>query len=213
MLGDGALALGKLRRAPPRRAPERHRKEGTAFSSTFFRRAGTPALRKYFWARTSVATWLQLGRHLDAVEPEDDRAVRVADLADRQPERDLRIGRLARLGVAPLDPHHAPPMPRPDRRRPVFSTPWRAALPARRRRAETRRSERLSPGPLRRRREWEVPPGRPWPPGKRVTEGDARASLAGRVNGGFAAKFETTHRDARALAPLHIVFFELLRKP
>ena len=35
---------------------ERHRKEGTSFSSTFFRRAATPALRKYFWARMSLAT-------------------------------------------------------------------------------------------------------------------------------------------------------------
>jgi hypothetical protein len=38
----------------------RQRKEGTLFSSTFFRRAGTPALRKYFCASTSAATWLQL---------------------------------------------------------------------------------------------------------------------------------------------------------
>ena len=37
-------------------ATERHRKEGTEFSSTFFRRAGTPALRKYFCASTSEAT-------------------------------------------------------------------------------------------------------------------------------------------------------------
>ena len=39
-------------------AIERHRKDGTSFSSTRLRRAGTPALRKYFWARTSLATWL-----------------------------------------------------------------------------------------------------------------------------------------------------------
>ena len=57
-------------------ATERHSKEGTSFSSTFFRRAGTPALRKYFWARMSAATWLELRRHVDVVEPEDDRAVR-----------------------------------------------------------------------------------------------------------------------------------------
>ena len=37
-------------------ATERHRKDGTVSSSTFFRRAGTPALRKYFCARTSEAT-------------------------------------------------------------------------------------------------------------------------------------------------------------
>ena len=35
---------------------ERHRKDGTVSSSTFFRRAATPALRKYFWASTSEAT-------------------------------------------------------------------------------------------------------------------------------------------------------------
>ena len=35
---------------------ERHRNDGTEFSSTFFSRAGTPALRKYFCASTSVAT-------------------------------------------------------------------------------------------------------------------------------------------------------------
>ncbi len=37
-------------------ATERHSQEGTSFSSTFFSRAGTPALRKYFCARTSAAT-------------------------------------------------------------------------------------------------------------------------------------------------------------
>ena len=36
----------------------RHRKEGTSVSSTVFSAAGTPALRKYFWARMSQATWL-----------------------------------------------------------------------------------------------------------------------------------------------------------
>ena len=40
-------------------ATERHSQEGTWVSSTRFRRAGTPALRKYFCARMSAATWLQ----------------------------------------------------------------------------------------------------------------------------------------------------------
>ena len=35
---------------------ERHSQDGTVSSSTFFRRAGTPALRKYFCASTSAAT-------------------------------------------------------------------------------------------------------------------------------------------------------------
>ena len=178
MLGDGALALGKLRqRLRVGLGAPQEGGDGVLLDLLQARRDA--GLAEVFLGEDVGRDLAPLGRHLDAVQPEDDRAVRVADLADRQPERDLRIRRLARRGVAPLDPHHAPPMPRPDRRRPVFSTPWRAALPARRRRAETRRSERLSPGPLRRRREWEVPPGRPWPPGKRVTEGDARASLAG----------------------------------
>ena len=179
MLGDGALALGKLRqRLRVGLGAPQEGGDGVLLDLLQARRDA--GLAEVFLGEDVGRDLAPLGRHLDAVLPEDDRAVRVADLADRQPERDLRIRRLARLGVAPLDPHHAPPMPRPDRRRPVFSTPWRAALPARRRRAETRRSERLSPGPLRRRREWEVPPGRPWPPGKRVTEGDARASSQGR---------------------------------
>ena len=40
-------------------ATERHRNSGTPFSRTRFSRAGTPALRKYFCAITSEATWLQ----------------------------------------------------------------------------------------------------------------------------------------------------------
>ena len=36
----------------------RHRKAGTAFSSIRLSRAGTPALRKYFWAMMAAATWL-----------------------------------------------------------------------------------------------------------------------------------------------------------
>ena len=40
-------------------ATERHRNDGTVSSSTFFKRAGTPALRKYFCASTSAATWDQ----------------------------------------------------------------------------------------------------------------------------------------------------------
>src|SRR5262249_59749851 len=37
-------------------ALERHSQDGTVSSSTFFSRAGTPALRKYFCASTSAAT-------------------------------------------------------------------------------------------------------------------------------------------------------------
>ncbi len=41
-------------------ATERHSHDGTVSSSTRFSALGTPALRKYFWARMSVATWLQV---------------------------------------------------------------------------------------------------------------------------------------------------------
>jgi hypothetical protein len=55
--GAVALVLGQLASASSS-ATERHSHDGTEFSSTFFRRAGTPALRKYFCARMSAATWL-----------------------------------------------------------------------------------------------------------------------------------------------------------
>jgi hypothetical protein len=40
-------------------ARERHRNSGTPFSFTRSSLLGTPALRKYFCAITSLATWLQ----------------------------------------------------------------------------------------------------------------------------------------------------------
>ena len=55
MFADVALLLGQKSSARFV-GTERHRKEGTEFSSTFFSRAGTPALRKYFCASTSEAT-------------------------------------------------------------------------------------------------------------------------------------------------------------
>src|SRR4051812_45932668 len=44
-------------------------------------------------------------RHLDIVELEDDRAVRVADLARDMTEGHVRVSRLTLFGVAPFDPH------------------------------------------------------------------------------------------------------------
>ena len=52
-------------------------------------------------------------RHLDIVGVEHHRAVRIADLARGQAELDVRVGRLAFLGVAPLDPHCLAPFLRP----------------------------------------------------------------------------------------------------
>ena len=51
----------------------------------------------------------ELRRHVDVVEAEDDRAVRIPDLARRLAEFDLRIGRLAGLGVTPFDAHGPDP--------------------------------------------------------------------------------------------------------
>ena len=61
-----------------RSASERHSQDGTEFSSTFFRRAGTPALRKYFWARISAATWENCAGTVDIRETEHDRAIGIA---------------------------------------------------------------------------------------------------------------------------------------
>ena len=46
-------------RSLPSAASRRHRNSGTPSSATGFSAAGMPALRKYFWASTSQATWLQ----------------------------------------------------------------------------------------------------------------------------------------------------------
>ena len=47
----------------------------------------------------------ELRRHVDVVEPEHHRAVRVADLRKRLAEVDLRIGRLTGLGETAFDAH------------------------------------------------------------------------------------------------------------
>ena len=52
----------------------------------------------------------ELHGHVDVVEPEDDGAVRIADLARRLAELDLRIGRLSCLGEMTLDAHWLRPL-------------------------------------------------------------------------------------------------------
>ena len=100
------LVLGKrskrLSIGLPAPQPCRH-----IFLSTGLSRAGTPALRKYFWARMSQATWLHsAGTSIPSAE--DDRAVGVADLAERGAKLDARIGRLAGFREATCDPHGLP---------------------------------------------------------------------------------------------------------
>ncbi len=69
-------------------ATERHRKEGTEFSSTFFSRDGTPALRKYFCASTSEATCDQNSGTSTLSSLEHNRAVGILDLGRGQAELD-----------------------------------------------------------------------------------------------------------------------------
>ena len=47
----------------------------------------------------------ELGRHVDVVEPEDDRPVGIPDFGHRLAEPDVRIGRLSLPGETPFYPH------------------------------------------------------------------------------------------------------------
>jgi hypothetical protein len=65
---------------------ERHRKEGTSFSSDLLQAGRNPGLAEILLGQ-HVGRHLAPGfRHLDVLEPEDDGAVRVADLARGEPE-------------------------------------------------------------------------------------------------------------------------------
>ncbi len=72
----------------------RHSHSGTPSSGTGLSATGTPALRKYFCASTSLATWLQALGHFDVGLLENDRAVGVSDFARGGSERDALVGRL-----------------------------------------------------------------------------------------------------------------------
>src|SRR5207253_10177716 len=64
---------------------DRHRKEGTVSSSTRLKRAGTPALRKYFCASTSEATWLQNAgtSTFSALNTTEPSGLRISDVVSR----------------------------------------------------------------------------------------------------------------------------------
>ena len=104
LLGDGALVLGEAgeRRLVGHRAPQPGRDVVLLESLQAGRHAGLAEVL----LRQDVAGHLApRRRHLDVVELEDDRAVRIADFASRRPEFDAVIGRCICLGVAPLNPH------------------------------------------------------------------------------------------------------------
>ena len=107
-LADDALLLGQRARARPRPATERHRKEGTVSSSTFFSARRHAGLAEILLRQDVGRDLRPERRHLDVVRLEHDRAVRIADLGRGQPEFDLRVGRLPVLGEAPFDPHSLP---------------------------------------------------------------------------------------------------------
>ena len=72
----------------------RHRNSGTPSSGTGFRPLGTPALRKYFCASTSQATWLQLsGTSMPSWwKTTEPSGLRISLL--RLAERDAFVGRM-----------------------------------------------------------------------------------------------------------------------
>ena len=104
-LAREALASRAARRARPRRAPSATARTGTVSSSTRFSARGHAGLAEIL-LREDVGRDLAPGRrNVDVLEPEDDRAVRIPDLAGRPAELDLRIGLLPGLGVTTFNPH------------------------------------------------------------------------------------------------------------
>lgn len=87
---------------------ERHRNSGTSFSRTFFRTAGTPALRKYFWAMTSPGHLAPADGDLDRIVAEHDRAVRVPDLGHRGREFQRPVSTRLNCCESAFDLHLAP---------------------------------------------------------------------------------------------------------
>ena len=67
-------------------ATERHRNDGTPFSRTRRSATGTPALRKYFCASTSAATWLQSPgtSRFSSVKTTDPSGLRISEVVVRK---------------------------------------------------------------------------------------------------------------------------------
>ena len=104
MLADVALLLGQRRERllVGDRAPQ-ERGDGILFD--LLQAGGDAGLAEIFLRQHVGGDLRPEFRHLDIVELEHHRAVRIADLAGGQPELDVRVGRLSVLGVAPFDPH------------------------------------------------------------------------------------------------------------
>ena len=109
-LGHAALALGQGREGGlvGDRAPQPGR---DAVLLDLFEARRDPGLAEILLRQHVGGDLAPRFRHLDPGLPEDDRAVRILDLADGETERDGGIGRLPLLSVAPLDPHQWSPLP------------------------------------------------------------------------------------------------------
>ncbi len=110
----GPLVLGKLgqRRLVGDRAPEPGR---NVVLLDAFQARGDAGLAEVFLGQ-HVGGHLAPGLgNLDVIELEDDRAVRVANLARGETESQGGVGRLPRFRIAPLDPHQSNPIARRQR--------------------------------------------------------------------------------------------------
>ena len=109
-LGDVALGLGQLgeRGLVGHRAPQ---EGGDVVLLDLLQPHRHAGLAEIFLGEDVGRDLGELRRHVDVVEPEHDRAVRVADLRKRLAELDLRIGRLTGLGETAFDAHLLFPVP------------------------------------------------------------------------------------------------------
>ncbi len=96
-------------------AVERQSQEGTSFSSTLLQARGHAGLAEVFLRQHVGRHLAPAVRNLDIVKLEDDRAVRVANLARGETEGQGGVGRLPRFRIAPLDPHQSNPIDRRQR--------------------------------------------------------------------------------------------------
>ncbi len=107
-LGAGALMLGQPGegRLVGDRAPQ---EGGDGILLDLAQPRGHAGLAEIFLGQDVARHLAELRRHVDVGQSEDDRAVRVPDLAGRIAELDLRIRALARLGEAAFEAHFRRP--------------------------------------------------------------------------------------------------------
>ena len=107
MFADAALLFRKLRqsRFVGSRAPQ---PRGNGLLLDLLQPRGDPCLAEVFLGQHVGGDLRPEAWHFDVVGVEHHRAVRIANLAFRQPERDVRVRGLSFLRVSPLNPHRSP---------------------------------------------------------------------------------------------------------